>query len=72
MTRRTPTSKGLAELIIAKHRNGPIGHVDLAFQAPYPRFRNMAHEPAARRPRSWDARRPATSSSRPTIQSVTT
>ncbi len=35
--------RGKAEVIIAKHRNGPIGHVDLAFQAPYPRFRNMAH-----------------------------
>ena len=34
--------KGLAELIIAKHRNGPIGTVELAFQAPYPRFRNLA------------------------------
>jgi replicative DNA helicase len=34
--------KGKAELILAKHRNGPIGHVNLAFQAPYPRFRNMA------------------------------
>ena len=34
--------KGLAELIIAKHRNGPIGNVELAFQAPYPRFRNLA------------------------------
>ena len=33
---------GLAELIIAKHRNGPIGKVELAFQAPYPRFRNLA------------------------------
>jgi replicative DNA helicase len=34
--------KGKAELIIAKHRNGPIGTVELAFQSPYPRFRNMA------------------------------
>jgi len=34
--------KGKAELIVAKHRNGPIGTVDLAFQSPYPRFRNMA------------------------------
>jgi replicative DNA helicase len=33
---------GLAEVIIAKHRNGPIGKVELAFQAPYPRFRNLA------------------------------
>jgi replicative DNA helicase len=34
--------KGKAELIVAKHRNGPIGTVELAFQSPYPRFRNMA------------------------------
>ena len=33
---------GLAELIIAKHRNGPVGTVELAFQKPYPRFRNLA------------------------------
>jgi len=33
---------GLAELLISKHRNGPIGKVELAFQAPYPRFRNLA------------------------------
>jgi replicative DNA helicase len=33
---------GLAEIIISKHRNGPIGKVELAFQAPYPRFRNLA------------------------------
>jgi replicative DNA helicase len=34
--------RGKAELILAKHRNGPIGRVNLAFQSPYPRFRNMA------------------------------
>ena len=34
--------RGKAELILAKHRNGPIGTVELAFQSPYPRFRNMA------------------------------
>ena len=35
--------KGLAEVIIAKHRNGPIGDVQLVFQDPYPRFRTMTH-----------------------------
>ena len=35
-------AKGKAEVIVAKHRNGPIGKVELAFQSPYPRFRNMA------------------------------
>ena len=34
--------KGKAEIILAKHRNGPIGTVELAFQSPYPRFRNLA------------------------------
>jgi replicative DNA helicase len=34
--------KGKAELLIAKHRNGPVGTIELAFQDKYPRFRNMA------------------------------
>ena len=34
--------KGKAEVIVAKHRNGPIGVIELAFQSPYPRFRNLA------------------------------
>jgi replicative DNA helicase len=42
--------KGKAELIIAKHRNGPIGTVELAFQSPYPRFRNMARSYVDREP----------------------
>jgi replicative DNA helicase len=46
--------RGLAEVLIAKHRNGPIGDVRLAFQEPYPRFRDMAHE---RRPASSAAPR---------------
>ena len=33
---------GEADLVIAKHRNGPIGTVPLAFQAQYPRFLNLA------------------------------
>ena len=33
---------GEAELIIAKHRNGPIGTVPLAFLEQYPRFVNLA------------------------------
>jgi len=35
--------KGTAEVIIGKHRNGPIGAVRLAFQAQYTRFDNLAH-----------------------------
>ncbi len=33
-------NKGLAELIIGKHRNGAIGHVDLVFRSQYPKFMN--------------------------------
>jgi replicative DNA helicase len=35
-------AKGKAEVIVAKHRNGPVGTIELAFQSPYPRFRDMA------------------------------
>ena len=33
---------GEADLVIAKHRNGPIGTVPLAFQDQFPRFLNLA------------------------------
>jgi replicative DNA helicase len=35
---------GEADLIIAKHRNGPLGDVVLTFQREYPRFMNYAGE----------------------------
>ncbi len=35
---------GIAELIIAKHRNGPIGTVRLAFLSHYPKFADPARE----------------------------
>lgn len=35
---------GIAELILAKHRNGPIGTVKLAFLNTYPKFADQAHE----------------------------
>src|SRR5947209_5303828 len=35
---------GEADIIIAKHRNGPIGDVVLTFQKEYPRFMNYAGE----------------------------
>ena len=35
---------GEADLIIAKHRNGPIGRVPLVFQPQYPRFVSMSRQ----------------------------
>jgi replicative DNA helicase len=35
---------GEADIIIAKHRNGPVGEVVLTFQNQYPRFMNYARE----------------------------
>ena len=37
----TPENKGIAELIIAKQRNGPVGSVRLAFIKEYTRFENL-------------------------------
>ncbi len=41
----TPTeeNKGVAEVIIAKQRNGPVGTVKLAFIKEYTRFETLAH-----------------------------
>ncbi len=38
-----PESKGRAEIIIGKQRNGPIGKVDLTFLGQFTRFENLAH-----------------------------
>ena len=35
--------KGIAEIIISKQRNGPIGSLRLAFLGEYTRFENLAH-----------------------------
>ena len=37
------TEKGLAEVIIVKHRNGPTGTVKLLFENQYTQFRNLAN-----------------------------
>ncbi|MFZ5631967.1 MAG: replicative DNA helicase [Bacillota bacterium] len=39
--------KGIAEIIVAKQRNGPTGSVELAFLREYTRFMNLAREDAA-------------------------
>jgi len=52
---------GLADLIIAKHRNGPIGTRKLVFLDRYPKFADQAHQeppieqPAGEQPRYEDA-----------------
>ena len=37
---------GEADVIVAKHRNGPIGDVTLTFLSRYPKFANMYRAPA--------------------------
>ena len=37
-----PDNQGVAEVIIAKQRNGPVGSMKLAFIKEYPRFENIA------------------------------
>lgn len=37
--------QGTAEVLLAKHRNGPTGKTRLAFQKHYTRFANWAGEP---------------------------
>ncbi len=38
----TPDNQGMAEVIIAKQRNGPVGSLNLAFIKEYTRFENIA------------------------------
>jgi replicative DNA helicase len=35
--------EGVADIIVAKQRNGPTGAVQLAFVKAYTRFENLAH-----------------------------
>jgi replicative DNA helicase len=37
--------KNIAEIIIAKHRNGPVGKVKLYFEKEHTRFENLSTVP---------------------------
>ncbi|MGB9661612.1 MAG: replicative DNA helicase [Moorellaceae bacterium] len=39
--------KGIAEVIVAKHRNGPVGTVEMAFLPEFTKFVDLAPEPEA-------------------------
>jgi replicative DNA helicase len=38
--------QGIADIIIAKHRNGPVGDVEMTFLSRYPKFANIARSEA--------------------------
>ena len=38
------TDRGMAEIIVSKHRNGPTGTARVAFMPQYTLFADMAHE----------------------------
>ena len=62
--------QGLAEIIVAKHRHGPIGTVKLAFSAPLTRFSNLTDNlrgPVMNRPSIWSWRNAIRKSSLPPL-----
>ena len=42
--RENPAPENIAEIMIAKHRNGPVGQVKLYFDAPYVSFRDLEQQ----------------------------
>jgi len=42
--RPTETNKGMAQVIVGKQRNGPIGRIDLAFLKQFTKFENLASQ----------------------------
>jgi replicative DNA helicase len=38
-----PENQGVAEVIIAKQRNGPVGSINMSFIKEYTKFENLAH-----------------------------
>ena len=42
--------QGEADIIVAKHRNGPVGEITLTFLARYPKFADMHRVPAGGSP----------------------
>ncbi len=56
---RNSERKGIADVIIAKQRNGPIGDFELVFLPDHMTFRNYAREGRRRAPTSPSERRPA-------------
>lgn len=41
---RETVNRGIADVIIGKQRNGPVGEIKLAFLAPFTRFENLSKE----------------------------
>ncbi len=47
------TRKGMADIILAKQRNGPIGDITLTFQGEFTRFRDFVPDMPFETPSSW-------------------
>ena len=53
--RETTETPGEAEIIVSKHRNGPVGKLNLAFMERYPKFANLWRDHAAGGPAPADS-----------------